>query len=412
MKNSVLISNFPTPPADKLLVVRPDNSKFVERYHCGFDCSYTSNEKNNIIIKNIILGLLVHGEIYLTFKDFIALFDVFAAEDICSLLESSLVKIIPDGNILLAIREEEPRIFGTLRSVEVSQQFNFFEEKVNKSKSIPLKSRNNIIQYTENSIVQDKLSADKVDKLLTSEISSDLGNINVKSALGLKSNSIDEVNSMDIHKILRIANICKSLIYQQYYNISSATIDGYSSAYIGAKSRLLHDHNRNLSIENISDILRMKEMPDLSFLYKKSIISINDILELRSNINGRIFREWYRQEDYDKQSLLTALLNSRKVKKSSVGLVRWIVPNVIGFVSQVAGIATSAIDSLIIDKLVSGWNPYMYLDNVLQSSIDEKVKTYQRLQKKQEMVNRYGSIGRNSPCPCQSGKKYKKCCGK
>jgi len=355
---------------------------------------------------------LVHDEIYLTFRDFIALFDVFAAEDICSLLESLLVKIIPDGNILLAIREEEPRTFGTLRSVEVSQQFNFFEGKVNKSKNIPLKSKNNIIQYAENSIVKDKLSADKVDKLLTSEISSDLGNINVKSALGLKSNSIDEVDSMDIHKILRIANICKSLIYQQNYNISSAFIDGYSNAYIGAKSRLLHDHNRNLSIENISDVLRMKEMPDLSFLYKKSIISINDILELRSNINGRIFREWYRQEDYDKQSLLTALLNSRKVKKSSIGLVRWIVPNVIGFVSQVAGIATSAIDSLIIDKLISGWNPYMYLDNVLQSSIDEKLRTYQRLQKKQEMVNRYGSIGRNSPCPCQSGKKYKKCCGK
>ncbi|PEM14464.1 SEC-C metal-binding domain-containing protein [Bacillus wiedmannii] len=28
-----------------------------------------------------------------------------------------------------------------------------------------------------------------------------------------------------------------------------------------------------------------------------------------------------------------------------------------------------------------------------------------------KQTNKNAKIGRNSPCPCESGKKYKKCCG-
>ena len=31
--------------------------------------------------------------------------------------------------------------------------------------------------------------------------------------------------------------------------------------------------------------------------------------------------------------------------------------------------------------------------------------------KKRPVVNKGGKVGRNDPCPCGSGKKYKKCCG-
>ncbi|HRR90272.1 MAG TPA: SEC-C metal-binding domain-containing protein, partial [Eubacteriales bacterium] len=32
--------------------------------------------------------------------------------------------------------------------------------------------------------------------------------------------------------------------------------------------------------------------------------------------------------------------------------------------------------------------------------------------KRKPMVNKGGDVGRNDPCPCGSGKKYKNCCGK
>jgi uncharacterized protein len=31
---------------------------------------------------------------------------------------------------------------------------------------------------------------------------------------------------------------------------------------------------------------------------------------------------------------------------------------------------------------------------------------------KAQSVNPYKEIGRNDPCPCESGKKFKQCCGK
>jgi len=42
-------------------------------------------------------------------------------------------------------------------------------------------------------------------------------------------------------------------------------------------------------------------------------------------------------------------------------------------------------------------------------SLDEQ-KTYYKEQKQSHTVVRAEKIGRNEPCPCGSGKKYKKCC--
>lgn len=43
---------------------------------------------------------------------------------------------------------------------------------------------------------------------------------------------------------------------------------------------------------------------------------------------------------------------------------------------------------------------------------EEKLKTLYREQKNSGTVRKGKKIGRNDPCPCGSGKKYKHCCGK
>lgn len=43
---------------------------------------------------------------------------------------------------------------------------------------------------------------------------------------------------------------------------------------------------------------------------------------------------------------------------------------------------------------------------------EEKRKSIQKEYKKSKIVVKEAKIGRNDPCPCGSGKKYKKCCGK
>lgn len=43
---------------------------------------------------------------------------------------------------------------------------------------------------------------------------------------------------------------------------------------------------------------------------------------------------------------------------------------------------------------------------------EEKMKVLYREAKKANTIVKGKKIGRNDPCPCGSGKKYKKCCGK
>lgn len=43
---------------------------------------------------------------------------------------------------------------------------------------------------------------------------------------------------------------------------------------------------------------------------------------------------------------------------------------------------------------------------------EEELKRFYKEQKESTTVRKGKKIGRNDPCPCGSGKKYKKCCGK
>lgn len=43
---------------------------------------------------------------------------------------------------------------------------------------------------------------------------------------------------------------------------------------------------------------------------------------------------------------------------------------------------------------------------------EEKMKKIERVYKKSKTIVKEKKIGRNQPCPCGSGKKYKHCCGK
>lgn len=43
---------------------------------------------------------------------------------------------------------------------------------------------------------------------------------------------------------------------------------------------------------------------------------------------------------------------------------------------------------------------------------DEKRKNIQKEYRESKIIRNETKVGRNDPCPCGSGKKYKKCCGK
>ena len=62
-----------------------------------------------------------------------------------------------------------------------------------------------------------------------------------------------------------------------------------------------------------------------------------------------------------------------------------------------------------------------FKENVIEPMILRHQKMFPRMRKQASKVSeprrppretKYSGTGRNAPCPCHSGKKYKKCCGK
>jgi len=86
------------------------------------------------------------------------------------------------------------------------------------------------------------------------------------------------------------------------------------------------------------------------------------------------------------------------------------VPVVAGIIEPITGIASSYSNSFIADKFLKGYHPNLFLDNVLRKNIIAKQKSHKTKLTTQVIRKRKTKIGRNDPCICGSGKKYKRCC--
>jgi preprotein translocase subunit SecA len=68
---------------------------------------------------------------------------------------------------------------------------------------------------------------------------------------------------------------------------------------------------------------------------------------------------------------------------------------------QAANITNANIDRSAIENM-----------NMVSESSPNQAPQNASTEKRQPIVNNGPKIGRNDPCPCGSGKKYKNCCGK
>ena len=92
--------------------------------------------------------------------------------------------------------------------------------------------------------------------------------------------------------------------------------------------------------------------------------------------------------------------------------LRFIGSNLIGLLGFIPGLAASAFDSFILDKISKGWHPNFFLDDVLKKEIDKCIDNYGNKRKIEKIKSTFSGVGRNDLCPCGSGKKIKKCHGK
>ncbi|WP_035269780.1 SEC-C metal-binding domain-containing protein, partial [Acinetobacter sp. Ver3] len=94
-----------------------------------------------------------------------------------------------------------------------------------------------------------------------------------------------------------------------------------------------------------------------------------------------------------------------------INLIKWIVPTIIGVLNTPLGIAASLVENFFISKILQGWNPNLFLDDVLGKKLTQLENNFKVQEERKLILERFNGIQRNALCPCQSGKKFKKCHG-
>ena len=112
-------------------------------------------------------------------------------------------------------------------------------------------------------------------------------------------------------------------------------------------------------------------MPNLSYLYIQNLISIDDIIELRNDINGIKFRQWIKSTDYNIIEIRKKLME--KIPDNLLSnFLRFCFVEGLGIFCGPWGIAASIVDFL--QSQYHNWSPQIYLDSILPKYLKELEK--------------------------------------
>ncbi len=416
--SKILLNNFQSAP--QIITAKPTDYKDGDvDFIVGFSIERDKNEARLDLISDIISSLLIFDKLVVPVYDLSLLIKALKEGDILKLLRNDTIQIIDDLNFNPAITTRNKIAFkaGSIHLVGPDEggkgTLSDLEEKWQTRKLLPKNLLDQLLLLVAKRMKA--INIENVGRMIKNETDYDLRNNNLTSRMRITSISSDNINPNDFYKILRLMHINKGLAFATTMGIDTTLIDSEIQPILNDKiAPIFLKNTSHEAVDIFQNILINKGLPDLGYIYDKGIISIDDIMTLRDNINGVIFRKWYASTDYNPQEALKALLNrvENRLQNIAAKHIRWLYPKIIGLVNPVAGIATSYVDSFVIDKILKGWHPSFFLDNKLKSLLDSKIKYYEKQKFLEEIKKKYPNIERNDLCPCGSGKKFKKCCGR
>ncbi|BCE01122.1 SEC-C domain-containing protein [Marinicellulosiphila megalodicopiae] len=366
-------------------------------------------------LSKFFLSFIIYDEVIITDSDFKILVSKIGIENCLALLDSKKLKLIYDkidvGMEFLnsnGSRLKFTNQFTTIPFIEyIDRNYKEFSNK----KSLKPK----FIQYMDNALLKniqsldagaDNSVYDNAYKELINEVNS--SDISKEFLSGVE--SIHDMDPFQSTKTNRLFNALKGFSFQDKCGAEVILQDAFSKEYLNSKLAFLFRGESIDKVDLFSEITKSKGIPDFYHLLQKNIIGIHDIVEFATSKKSKFFMDWFADENVSKEDVYFKLMASKKERVTSKG-VRWLFPNIVGLVNPVLGVVASGVDSFIVNKIVKGWNPNIYLDEFLKSNIDILINDNEKKLKKRDIINRFGSVKPNSPCPCQSGLKFKKCHG-
>lgn len=388
----------------------------------GYDITYDKIVVRNQIASDFLTALLTYDKVIILASNFDDVCKVIGFENIKELLRLHILQIIPDLNLNPVLLKNDSKYqldfigFPNGYDDEITHKMVCFDHPLGHIESwlskigVDKSERNVLITLLEDNELQ--VEEQTIKGLAIEESKLDMQNIEFLTDKDFYrvNNGIVEMNltnQLRLHKLNTLSVIASKL------NVNGLKADGAISELLFRKTKSALSSSLHDGLDAMQSIVSKKGFPELGELYVKGIISMADILRLRETFQNKMFRFWLKMDNYEEEVMTRDVMNSvHNVFGNKISnLIRMTVCSVAGIKGFIPGVAASAFDSFVLNKVANGWHPNFFLDDKLKEMIDTKIKEQSRLQRINEIRERFGDVGRNDPCPCGSGKKFKKCHG-
>lgn len=421
-KTSLLLSNYPQISQRGLFksVVYGDSIEFVT----GYDIADKIDKKRlkHQMANDLMLGILSYDEILIGGSNIWYIIQILGVEFTKLLLRERIIRIINDTCLNAA-----------LMKVNDKWQVDFLSNPMGKSEMPSNKASEfdtdglDYIEYdlyrhnfkgseAESLLILIEEGAKKIENKKIMEIATNETNRDIKSQQYFDNFKVENGRvyaSSTSERLIRLQELNKTCAIASDLNADSIRCDAEIRRLLSLKTNILSKRFSD-GISSLNQVLYEKKLPELGSLFVNEVISLDDILKLRSNYNGKLFRYWMNQDSYEESEIRADIMNTTTnvLGKNISQLIRLVSCNLLGCFGFVPGIAASALDSFILNKMASGWHPNFFLDDIVKTTIDESISRHEDIEKRGKYSKLFHNINRNDLCPCGSGLKFKKCHGR
>lgn len=421
-ETKIFIANYPN-NLSNLTFVREDNENIKLKVYCGYETQLKGREASLQIARDLITSLLTFDYIYIQGSNVWDIMQVFGSEYTKELLRDRILRILPDQDLNPALLKEN----------DGDWVCDFFSYPIGNAFTHPSKKDSNMwehIEYCffkngfkgkdantilylidENSI---KIDSEKFKAKVNKETKLDTEcQVFLNDPIFFRKRS-DGLLEYNVANKLRLQELNKNIILASEIGVGNIKMDAEINNLMLKKTASAFSKKINSGTDALIRIEQQKGFPDIGELFVNKVIGLEEILKLRDNFNGRIFRYWAKLTDYEEELMRKDVMNSvnNVIGSKIFQPLRLLGTNLLGIAGFIPGVAASAFDSYVLDSVLKGWHPNFFLDDNLKALIDDCVKREDDKRKIKLLSERFKGVRPNDPCPCGSGKKFKKCHGR
>lgn len=423
-KTSILLTNYPS--IQEYASFGKIGGHDTINIRSGYDFPKSIDKKvvTNQIANDLILGLLAYDEVIIEASHFWDIIQVWGSNYIKELLRQRIIRIVNDSilnPVMLKMNSENwhvdffpftQSLYNDLTKQDIKFNhgpWNHIAVKFHRNNFKGIEAETILMLIDEGA---KKIDENKILSIASKETKRDIESQCFYDCEKIE-NGIKWVGT-SYERLIRLQELNKSCAIASIIDANSIRCDAEISSLLSKKTERILSKKYPDGISSFNQVLYQKKFPELGSLFVDGFISLDQILKLRENFNGRLFRYWMNQNAYEDSEMIADIMNSTSgvIGSKASQILRLVSCNLLGIFGFVPGIVASAIDSFILNKMAMGWHPNFFLDDRVKKIVDESIRRQEEKEKRSKYSNLFQGINRNDKCPCGSGLKFKKCHGR